>query len=490
MQIHNVRLGFATNSSSQHSMVFLDGQRDRDIEDGDFGWQRFTAASKEAKGEYFGVLVMMALSRMCDEHTARLIVSDLLGHKAPGENSYIDHQSAYDLPVSWEGNGLDLEFAKEFRDFLLQDGLVILGGNDNSEECHPLLSKAEGFSLAMNQDAGYDHLVARKDPSGFWTIFSRKTGAKMRFRFPKRGEEVSKSTYGSAPDGKVVPTKTFAPELVDIKITNYCPRKCSFCYQNSGPGGQHAEWRHYGYHISSILGSLRVFEVAIGGGEPTSHPDFADILREFRRHGVVPSFSTRDLSWLKDPTKWHPILESTGAFAYSVDEPGQSIEEFAAVLNANGFRHELEKLVPQPTVHHVMIGDWMGDFKGFLRSAFNHGIHVVLLGHKLAGRGGMANPIKSDDWIKTLSELQKADECPRISIDTTLAKTFSKQLKKSGIPDWLLEKKEGAFSMYVDLVERQIGPSSFCNNEEKVNLDLTQGNKVAEKQILDAFSSW
>ena len=47
--IHNLRLGLATNSSSSHSLIFLAKKypvKDHDINDGEFGWNFFTAASR------------------------------------------------------------------------------------------------------------------------------------------------------------------------------------------------------------------------------------------------------------------------------------------------------------------------------------------------------------------------------------------------------------------------------------------------------------
>jgi hypothetical protein len=55
MQVHNVRLGFATNSSSTHSIIFLKpGQTvaDSDVEAREFGWDHWTAASSSAKRQY------------------------------------------------------------------------------------------------------------------------------------------------------------------------------------------------------------------------------------------------------------------------------------------------------------------------------------------------------------------------------------------------------------------------------------------------------
>ena len=55
MNISNIRLGFATNSSSTHSIIILPGQVDDMVWEGEFGWQNFTLASSGAKMLYLAV---------------------------------------------------------------------------------------------------------------------------------------------------------------------------------------------------------------------------------------------------------------------------------------------------------------------------------------------------------------------------------------------------------------------------------------------------
>lgn len=68
-----------------------------------------------------------------------------------------------------------------------------------------------------------------------------------------------------------------------------------------------------------------VFELAIGGGEPTLHPRFHDIIEACVKKNsdggfIVPNFTTRNLSvFKKGMDKTHDLLYSIGGFAYSVD---------------------------------------------------------------------------------------------------------------------------------------------------------------------------
>ena len=61
MKIHNVRLGFATNSSSTHSVMFIPpgvklaaGEAADEL---DFGWQDFTLRTADEKQQYLAVTV-------------------------------------------------------------------------------------------------------------------------------------------------------------------------------------------------------------------------------------------------------------------------------------------------------------------------------------------------------------------------------------------------------------------------------------------------
>lgn len=280
----NVRMGFANNSSSSHSLIFLaNTPADYDVEDHTFGWEFFTAASHEAKNHYMALLLNDALYNVADPHMAQAVVKAWTGIDAPvnelglGVEGYIDHESRYELPFSWDERGVDFEFFKAFQQYILQDGLVILGGNNNTSKTHKL---GRGFKLPIPQDTYRSRLVARHDARyDFWALFDRATGNKIRMRFGKPDEL------------NVVPEKASAPELVDIKITDHCPFACNFCYQDSTVAGGHAKSSDI-YHIAQSLSRLRVFEVAIGGGEPTMHPQFVNILTTFRNNHIVPNFTT------------------------------------------------------------------------------------------------------------------------------------------------------------------------------------------------------
>lgn len=474
MILHNIRLGFATNSSSTHSLVFLNNIDDQNLDNYHFGWNHFTAASKEAKRAYVALHVGSALSGIIDEETAGLVIKGLFGGKLAKniKDGYIDHQSLYALPYDWEGKGLNYKFLKDFERFMTRDNLVILGGNDNDEESHPL-NRGRGFYLPIPQDSYRDGWVARKDSQGFWTMFNRGAGGKVRFSFDDLNMDIKYST---------------TPELIDLKITDFCEKNCKYCYQSSSPFGKHAEWGrpvHYQpcksngmYNFLEGLKKLKVFEVAIGGGEPTDHPRFLEILKDFREAGIVPNFSTGNLKWMENDEMREKVSELAGNFAYSAKD-AHDIERFVNLISI----YKSKSIWRRPVLHYVLGTSY--DFNSFLEEAKRLRVGVVLLGYKNNGRGSGYIPHDYSDWVDVIVKLKDKGKCPNISIDTPLASQFSKELKEAGVNDLFVSRTEGSFSMYIDLVEGKMGPSSFCDEKELVNFDA-YGREV-EKSIRKCF---
>ncbi|MDR2170594.1 MAG: radical SAM protein [Planctomycetaceae bacterium] len=82
------------------------------------------------------------------------------------------------------------------------------------------------------------------------------------------------------PDGQI--PQPVRPESIDIKITDYCENNCWFCYEHSNNKGTHSDLQH------PILETLEAgTELAIGGGNPLSHPDIESFLKRMKTKGVI-----------------------------------------------------------------------------------------------------------------------------------------------------------------------------------------------------------
>jgi hypothetical protein len=142
MSLVNARFGFATNSSSSHSLLFFPesyGPVPRNNVDGSmqFGWEDFVLSSTGPKLEYLYLLLGYAMRNVPDAST---VISRLLwGTDSPpiwedtADNHYIDHQSLVVFPTKFNSSEISMEFLEDLVTWVKHQRTVILGGNDNSD---------------------------------------------------------------------------------------------------------------------------------------------------------------------------------------------------------------------------------------------------------------------------------------------------------------------------------------------------------------------
>lgn len=450
VKILNVRYGLATNSSSTHSLVFLPpgvSSRGSGSDGQEYGWDFFQLTDRDAKLAYLSQSLYQQLRATVADLSAASIARDWTG-VSPAGDGYVDHQSELTFPMDWAGKPLDREFFEAFKNFALRDDMVICGGNDNTVERPEALDdggRDTGMFGLIPLESYHTPTVARRDGS-YWTLFNRANGHKTRLTFE-----------GTEWTG--MPVRSAAPELVDVKITDHCPFGCSYCYQDSTHDGKHGseDWIR---RLAYALGEMRVFEVAIGGGEPTLHPKFVEILRAFRSQHVVPNFTTKNLAWLRDAKKRDEIMAQAGAFAYSV-ETAKDVEMLAEALKAAGVEPDQDRASGgRATVQHVVGVAAEKEFRAILNACSEHGITLTLLGYKMVGRGPSFGTKPSSRWLDIVAAVTKKKYL-RVGIDTALADRHWNDLIRAGVPAYMMTRKEGQFSCYIDAVERKMHVSSY-----------------------------
>ena len=473
----NLRRGFANNSSSSHSMVLLDRPAPHALTDSpndhaEYGYGRdaFTLASAASKKGYLAALLFGALQNDFGAPIARQVLSDLNLADMDEPVTSVDHQSQIRLPMNEDQSGVNMRFAQEFIDWVMRDNVAILGGDDEGID-HPARDK--GLLLEWRHILDEASLVAWKDDTtNAWSLFSRTNGLTMRLSFDDRP---------SPEDLRLSEQPATRPNLVDVKITDNCPFKCAYCYQGSLPNAPHAPLERV-VEVAHELARARVFEVALGGGEPTMHPDFDLIIQTFRGLGVVPNMTTRNLAWLQSKRAL-PTLSLLGGIAVSVDTVDGAQKALAAISAMNG---NLGDSVQAPTVSiQVVVGAMTEqEFRGILRAVYEHknthsdGVELTLLGYKTNGFGAeflAKNPALAErldaanahwpQWVveeHASQEQGKRPAAPWVSIDTALAQASETQLTDRKISKKMFHRTEGTQSMYVDAVRGVMAPSSFA----------------------------
>ncbi|MDF1663114.1 MAG: radical SAM protein [Planctomycetota bacterium] len=83
-----------------------------------------------------------------------------------------------------------------------------------------------------------------------------------------------------------------APTEAHMLITRRCPLQCSHCYTDSSPdAGEDLSFEEVSKRIDS-LAAMKVFHLAMGGGEAFLRDDLLDIARYARARGVTPNLTT------------------------------------------------------------------------------------------------------------------------------------------------------------------------------------------------------
>jgi organic radical activating enzyme len=447
MKIVNVRFGFASNSSSSHSIVFVnEDQYVQEVEpdwgDQNYGWDDFTLVTTRSKHEY---LAQQIKSSIGSSFMSKAIAKGILNVDIDIEDGGVDHQSVLTLPKEFSNPYANAEFLEDFAAFLNRPDVVVLGGNDNSDG-HPLRDETTDTPVFKAlRKFYYGDIVARKD-GDWWTLFSRKDGKKIKFSFLDDAVE----------------TRPEAPELIDIKVSDYCPYGCSFCYQGSTVEGKHAVTSDL-TNIANQCEELKVFEVAFGGGEPTLHPEFKKIVERFHKRNIVVNFTTRNHQWVKQ--NYDFILKHCGAVAFSTEDPAKILAIQNTISNSKGYGFH----IPRKVVYHYVMGSTpLQTFEDIMRACDKTQSKITLLGYKTTGRGDEFEPHDYSKWEEVVKKLWEEKTCPSFGIDTALAN----ESKLEGVPKWLYYTTEGSHSFYIDAVAGTYAPSSFCGEDKKKKFDL------------------
>jgi len=441
MKIVQKRFGFATNSSSSHSIVYSAGLTDRQV-DGDFGWGDFVCQSKKAKQIYFATALYQSVPEKHKESALKFIEKEYDIYFST--DNYVDHQSLIACPLDQKTSKPAYKFWKALTDPIITDSSVaVVGGNDNGDDYFEDYERAECADVLriLEDSRGW---IIREDKK-YYIMFNQNSGKKYTIE-KETGDKLTSHR------------KSDTPELVDMKITNYCSNygKCQkFCYQNSDWRGRHAHIDEIKKYID-VCSDMGVFEIAFGGGEPTSHPQFEEIIKYTRDKGMVPNFSTKDHRGLKDNIA--AINLCVGGFAYSVGDITEILITKGVLIGigANEYTVSYQYVLEAFSYQNYL------DIIDILHE-YNVRCSITLLGFKDVGKGKDFAKLNGDYscFIK-----DAIDRKQTISIDTMLASKYEDALIAAGVDKVLYYTKEGAHSMYIDCVTHTCGESSFCTNME------------------------
>lgn len=451
MQISSIRLGFACNSSSSHSILLKCTMPERAPETTYYGCDWFHLRSRDDKARYLAATLYGQLPGTLSARARIGVVYELLGVKltsAEGEEPEVDHNSEITLPCKFGEQYFDEDFLSELNAYIVDNpDVTILGGNtDQDEDEGEDVPEFDGTKILTNLPRDrYQPLVCRKD-GDWWVLFNRSTGGKVRLSFA-----CNPASH-----------RALTPELVDVKITDYCPHGCRFCYQMSTLHGLHAKHDDVIKSLTYEFERARVFEVALGGGETTAHPQFSDILHGFSLRGVTPNFTSYDMSWSMHDDLREAVIECAGGFAVS------RIDDHKTLCRLKEWNDKHYSDGPCGTLN-IPLGCYSEyEVRNAIMFCRENYVEFTLLGFKSTGRG---HTFETFEYCRIMDVL-KDSEIDRFGADTRFVEQFHDALVESGVSEKLIVGREGSHSCYIDAVRGLVGPSSFCDESEYTKLDV------------------
>lgn len=266
--------------------------------------------------------------------------------------------------------------------------------------------------------------------------------------------------------------ESFIPDNIenfDYKITEVCDAGCPFCFENSTINGRHGDIMH-----ESFIDTLHPYtEIAIGGGDPTSHPDLIPFLQKCKDLKLVPSITVNQIHFEKKQELIKYLVDNRLIYGLGISLTSPTndfIEKVKCYDNA---------------VIHIINGVVTDDE---INALSNHDLKILILGYKTRGRGktlfnNVGNIIKQrmDMMEKNISHMLMPGIFKAVSFDNRALQQLD---IKNKIPKDIWEKHymgddgiSGSYtsaSMFVDGVNRTFSLNSCCDERFPLMSDVKE----------------
>lgn len=449
----SLRVGHATNSSSAHSVIMHSSFAHLDRLDGDWirdyasvGRDHLTVTDKESKVRYLLQANFGKASEVSQHQRFPLIhvleKHGLDAHKLLTDLVEIEMDEISSQAKCPEGVPLTL-----WIDFMLSNPIAFYGYDDNGDAPYET-----GAIDVMG--VKFDYSIQWKTDGTALIGYDKNTGNKFRW---------SPEPY----------LKSTTPELVDVKITDWCGYGCKFCYQGSTKRGKHASLENL-EAIFDQLQAMNVFEIAVGGGEPAHHPQFIDIIEMAKARGLTFNFTAYGTDWSADKDVLNALRDKRGyGGGFGV---GISVHNEKDLIKVSRVRENIskERLWGTQVIGQTVVGATPTKVtKALIERCAREHTPLILLGFKRTGRGAKfkVSSAERNDVLDILTFAREAIDPSgpirsggfHLSVDTQFLDLYGDILDQLKVPHILRTSPEGAFSMYIDAVEMTAGPSSYCD---------------------------
>lgn len=233
------------------------------------------------------------------------------------------------------------------------------------------------------------------------------------------------------------------PENIDIKVTNFCNMACPFCHEGSNLDGEHGELDE------AFINTLHPYtELAIGGGNPLSHPCIFQFLKKLQEKKIIANMTVHQVHFMEYAGLVNSMVAHKFIYGVGVSMIDPS-DEFIAMV----------KRVPNAVVHVINGIVTMEQ----LERLYDNDLKVLVLGYKDLRRGARYHDAEVDRrkaaLYDALPEVRKHFKV--LSFDNLAIEQLDVR-RIVPVEEWdqFYMGDDGNYTMYVDMVNREFAKSS------------------------------
>lgn len=255
-------------------------------------------------------------------------------------------------------------------------------------------------------------------------------------------------------DDEFIPT--FA-ENMDIKLTNKCDGGCAWCHEGSSINGKHGDILN-----EKFIDTLHPYqEVAIGGGDATSHPDLIPFLQKLKEKKVIANITVNQIHFEKKHELIKKLVDEKLIYGLGV-----------SLVNPTKHFIELIKQYPNAVIHVIN-----GVLKpSDIKALENNNLKMLILGYKHLRRGNEYFEEEQNDietkqqWLyENLEDIIQKFKV--VSFDNLAIEQLNvERLLTQEEWDEFYMGRDSEFTYYIDMVEKKFAKSSTASFNERYDL--------------------
>lgn len=246
-------------------------------------------------------------------------------------------------------------------------------------------------------------------------------------------------------------------ENMDVKICNYCDMGCKFCHEGSTINGK------FGNILNEkFIDTLHPYqEIAIGGGDATSHPDLIPFLKKLKERKVIANMTVNQIHFEKKYELIKKLVDEKLIYGLGV-----------SLVNPTKHFIELIKQYPNAVIHVIN-----GVLKpSDIKALENNNLKMLILGYKHLRRCNEYFEEEQNDietkqqWLyENLEDIIQKFKV--VSFDNLAIEQMDvKRLLTQEEWDEFYMGDDGKVTYYVDMVERKFAQSSTAPFNKRYDL--------------------